>query len=263
MSVEARAASGVGSRDTRTTVRPTSRGGSQRPQAASPIGGDVGRGSPQLADAQARFALRSPGDLLVADHEVFLQEHGLRPVSIGVSVVSPSDGIAGGTPPRGPCARRRERCPRPSRTLPAPCATRGAKERNGVSPPCWGCTAARLPPIACAWSFGRDPNDAMNEHGHPRTLRAAQPGNRNAVKGGSYSARVRAERAEAIRAAATGTSTLALARSAVRDEVPRTERVREALDEDFAAWGPSTRAGAARGQVSQRSSVSRQLASSS
>ena len=100
----------------------------------------------------------------------------------------------------------------------------------------------------------------MNEEGHPPTLRAAQPGNRNAVQGGVYSARVRAARADEIRAAATGISTLALARAAVRDEVPRLERVREALDEDFAALGPSTRAGAPRGQVSQRSSVSRQLA---
>jgi hypothetical protein len=99
----------------------------------------------------------------------------------------------------------------------------------------------------------------MNKRGHPATLRAAQPGNGNAVKSGIYSRRVRTERAEGIRAAATGTSTLALARAAVVDEFARLGRVREALDEDIAARGPSTRKGAARGQVSQPSIVSKQL----
>ena len=100
----------------------------------------------------------------------------------------------------------------------------------------------------------------VNADGHPPTLRAAQPGNRNAVKVGIYSSRVRAERADEIRAAATGTSTLALALAAVRDELPRLRRLREALEDDVAARGPSTRAGAPRAQLSQRSSVAQHLA---
>ena len=100
----------------------------------------------------------------------------------------------------------------------------------------------------------------MNEAGYPATLRASQPANRNAMKSGVYSRRVRAERVEEIRTAATGISTLALVQAAVRDEVARLHRVRQGLDDEIATRGPSTRAGAARGQVSQRSSVSRQLA---
>ena len=100
----------------------------------------------------------------------------------------------------------------------------------------------------------------MNPRGHPATLRSTQPGNRNAMKSGVYSRRVRLARVEEIRLAATEISTLALAQAAVRDEAARLQELREALDEDLAARGPSTRAGAPRGQVSQRSSVSRQLA---
>lgn len=100
----------------------------------------------------------------------------------------------------------------------------------------------------------------MNEHGNPSTLRASQPGNGNALKGGIYSPRVRAARAGEIRAAAGGVSTLDLVTTAVRDEVARLEKIREALSQDVALHGPSTRAGAPRGQLAQRSSISRQLA---
>ncbi len=99
----------------------------------------------------------------------------------------------------------------------------------------------------------------MNEHGHPATLRSAQPGNRNAMKTGVYSARARAERAAEIRAAAAGVSTFELAVAAVRDERSRLDELRKALDADIADHGPSTRAGAAREQFAQRSSVVRQL----
>ncbi len=99
----------------------------------------------------------------------------------------------------------------------------------------------------------------MNRDGHPVTLRAAQPGNRNALKSGLHSPRARAERVEAIRAAASGISTVALARAALCEEVALLRRVREALDEDIVMRGVSTRAGAARGQVSQRFRVSGQL----
>ena len=99
----------------------------------------------------------------------------------------------------------------------------------------------------------------MNDRGHPATLRAAQPGNRNAVKGGIYSPRMRAARADEIRAAAGGVSTLELVTAAVRAEVPRLGKLRDALSQDIALHGPSTRAGAWRGQWAQWSSVSGQL----
>jgi hypothetical protein len=88
----------------------------------------------------------------------------------------------------------------------------------------------------------------VNPDGHPATLRSAQPGNRNAMKSGLHSPRVRAERVEEIRLAASGISTLALAREAVRVEAARLQQVREALDEDIATRGPSTRAGAPAGR---------------
>jgi hypothetical protein len=108
-------------------------------------------------------------------------------------------------------------------------------------------------------AFLSEQTDDMNEHGHSATLRSAQPGNRNALKTGVYSARARTERAAEIRAAAAGISTFELAVTAVRDERSRLDELRSALDADIAEHGPSTRAGAARKQFTQRSSVVRQL----
>jgi hypothetical protein len=99
----------------------------------------------------------------------------------------------------------------------------------------------------------------MNARGNPATLRAAQPGNRNAMKTGVYSRRARTERVAEIRAAAEGISTLELAVGAIREERARLDHLREALDADIEERGPSTRSGAAREQVALRSSVVRQL----
>jgi hypothetical protein len=99
----------------------------------------------------------------------------------------------------------------------------------------------------------------MNARGNPATLRAAQPGNRNAMRTGVYSPRARTERVAEILAAAEGISTYELAVSAVREERARLDDLREALDGDIEERGPSTRSGAAREQVALRSSVVRQL----
>ena len=77
----------------------------------------------------------------------------------------------------------------------------------------------------------------MNERGNPATLRPAQPGNRNALKTGVYSARARAEHAAELRAAANGISTVTLVVAAVRDERSRLDGLREALDADIAEHG--------------------------
>jgi hypothetical protein len=99
----------------------------------------------------------------------------------------------------------------------------------------------------------------MNADGNPATLRAAHPGNRNAMKTGVYSPRARAERVAEIRGAAEGRSTFALAVAAVREERRGLDDLRDALDAEIAEHGLSTRSGAAREQVTQRSSVIRQL----
>ena len=100
----------------------------------------------------------------------------------------------------------------------------------------------------------------MNDKGHPPSLRAAQPGNRNAVRRAASTrlAFARSARTE-IRAAADGVSTLELVTTAVRNEVARLETLCEALGRDIALFGPSTGAGDPRGQLAQLSSVSRQL----
>ena len=100
----------------------------------------------------------------------------------------------------------------------------------------------------------------MNEHGHRATLRAAQPGNRHAVRSGVYSLAFgpSARRGFVLPQPEPRRSRSHKQRSATRSR--DLNGFVKALDEDIAAWGPSTRAGAARGQVSQRSSVSRQLA---
>jgi hypothetical protein len=133
-----------------------------------------------------------------------LQKRRLRPVFIDVSLSH----LATDTQPEPRDAERVPRdenvCRSPSRTFRAPCAS--PMVRNERRHPIGGSRRRGNTRLACAWSFGRDPNRVMNDRGHPATLRCTQPGNRNAVKSGIYSQRVRAERAEGMRAAAIGTS---------------------------------------------------------
>lgn len=159
---------------------------------------------------------------------------------------------------RGRRIRSRRRCPAAVAKVSSLHAQ--PRGRTESTPPFVGITAARRLPIACAWSFHRDANDGREQGQQPGDAARCAPRQQERAQVRVYSRRFRAERADEIRAAAGGVSTLEVVTTAVRDEVTRLEKLREALSEDIVLHGPSTRAGAPRGQLAQRSSVARHLA---
>ena len=99
----------------------------------------------------------------------------------------------------------------------------------------------------------------MNKHGHPQTLVARHPGNRNAQKAGVYSKRALAARAEDLKREIGELSPQDLRRAVLGDEIRSLLALRDALDDAIAEDGVRNRRGQPRAVVDQRLRVTDKL----
>jgi hypothetical protein len=99
----------------------------------------------------------------------------------------------------------------------------------------------------------------VNNCGTPKNLRAAHPGNRNALKGGVYSTVAREERARDLERELASVPANLVYEEIRRQELASLLSLRDALDADLAANGTTNRRGEPRRQVDLRLRVNRQL----
>jgi hypothetical protein len=99
----------------------------------------------------------------------------------------------------------------------------------------------------------------MNSKGHPPTLRPRQPGNRNAVRSGVFSARVLAPRAREIANALLDASHAVPLDQIAAEEIGALVATLEAIDEDLGRRGLTDRKGNARSLLELRIRISGRL----
>jgi hypothetical protein len=99
----------------------------------------------------------------------------------------------------------------------------------------------------------------MNKKGHPKTLVAAQPGNKNSMKYGVYSENFIESRAAEIAAELTRGFELSIAQRIAVEQVARCIAILDAIDRDLGERGLVDKHGEARSLLNHRSRVSRLL----
>jgi hypothetical protein len=99
----------------------------------------------------------------------------------------------------------------------------------------------------------------VNQHGNPRNLRASQPGNRNALKFGVYSARALAPRAREIADALLAASHAVPLDQIAAEEIGSLVALLEAVDRDLLERGFTDRRGQARSLLDYRVRLSGRL----
>lgn len=117
----------------------------------------------------------------------------------------------------------------------------------------------RIVPAGVILSCWYSDTERMNARGNPKTLRALQPGNRNAVKHGVHSARLIQTRAAEIADELAQSHSFTPAERIAVNEAARCVAVLEAIDRDLDQRGLVDKEGAPRYLLNHRSRTSRQL----